>query len=107
MIDAEHKWNRSLKPLITGFLLSLILILSAYWLTTSHLLSGLSMMAAILTLACIQALIQCLYFLNLGAESHPRWSLITFVFTVIVLIIVIGGSLWIMYNLDYNMMPPM
>jgi heme/copper-type cytochrome/quinol oxidase subunit 4 len=30
-----------------------------------------------------------------------------FLFMLIVLVIVVGGSLWIMHNLDYNMMPSM
>ena len=107
MIDTKHKWNTSAKPLILGFILSLLLILIAYFLTTHKTFSGISLMSVILALGTIQALIQCIFFLHINTESTPRWSLITLIFTIIVLIIVVGGSLWIMYNLDYNMMPGM
>lgn len=107
MIDIKHKWNTRITPLIIGFILSLILITLAYFLTTHKTFSGISLMTLILTLGTLQALIQCVFFLHISAESHPRWSLITLIFTIIVMIIVVGGSLWIMYNLDYNMMPGM
>ena len=38
-------------------------------------------------------------------ESKPHWQTITFCFMLLVVFLVIGGSLWIMNNLDYNMMP--
>ncbi len=107
MIDVKHKWNTSLKPLIIGFVISLFLIFLAYFMTTHQSLSGISLMSAILVLGILQALIQCIFFLHISAEPTPRWSLITLIFTIIVLIIIVGGSLWIMYNLDYNMMPGM
>ena len=107
MIDAEHKWNKSFTPLVIGFLLSLILTFLAYEMTDHHIFSGLSLLLIILGLASAQAIAQCIFFLHIGAESHPQWSLISLIFTIIVLIIIVGGSLWIMYNLDYNMMPGM
>ncbi len=107
MIDMQYKWNKSIKPLVIGFALSLFLTLLAYFIAKDHLSSGLSLVYVILGLATLQALLQCIFFLHINAESHPRWSLISLIFTVIVLIIIVGGSLWIMYNLDYNMMPTM
>jgi cytochrome o ubiquinol oxidase operon protein cyoD len=107
MIDAQHKWNTSFKPLIIGFFLSLLLTGLAYFVTIHPTLSGISLMSVILALGTLQALIQCICFLHISAEPHPRWSLISLIFTIIVLIIVVGGSLWIMYSLDYNMMPGM
>ncbi|MFS8564395.1 MAG: cytochrome o ubiquinol oxidase subunit IV [Rhabdochlamydiaceae bacterium] len=107
MIDLQYKWNKSSKPLVIGFVLSLILTLLAYLITKNHLSSGLPLVYLILGLATLQALLQCIFFLHINAESHPRWSLISLIFTAIVLVIIVGGSLWIMYSLDYNMMPNM
>jgi cytochrome o ubiquinol oxidase operon protein cyoD len=100
MLDANHERNLNVKLLVLGFLLSVILTLLAYSVAVRHLFSG----WVIIALGSLQALVQLLFFLHLGIESKPRWSLIMFLFMVLVVIIVIGGSLWIMYNLNYHMM---
>src|SRR3546814_1615888 len=41
----------------------------------------------------------------MGKGSDSRWNLIMFLFMVLVVFIVVVGSLWIMANLNYNMMP--
>lgn len=106
MIDAKHGWNRSFKPLIWGFFLSLMLILISYFATTStSFLKGRGVISIIIGCALFQALVQLLFFLHLGIESKPRWNLMTFLFLLLVIVVLVGGSLWIMHNLDYNMMP--
>jgi len=46
--------------------------------------------------------VQMVFFLHIGRGS--RWKLLTFIFTIIVVGIVVIGSIWIMHNLNYNMM---
>jgi cytochrome o ubiquinol oxidase subunit IV len=107
MIEREHGWNVSYKPPIIGFILSLLLIAAVYRFVTRHHLSGWSLTFAVFGFGLIQAIIQLVFFLHLGLESKPHWSSISFLFMVLVIVIVIGGSLWIMQNLNYNVMPPM
>lgn len=89
-----------------GFVLSCLLAILAYYITTQHLLSGPALIAAICGLGTIQAMAQFVFFLHLTKETKPRWNLILFLFMVFVVAIVVIGSLWIMYNLDYRMMTP-
>jgi cytochrome o ubiquinol oxidase operon protein cyoD len=103
MIDTHHGWNASFKPLVLGFVLSLILIAATYLIVVNHHLSGHMLMLAVAGLAVAQTLIQLIFFLHLGLESKPHWNTITFLFVTLVIIIVIGGSLWIMHNLNYNL----
>ena len=107
MIDPHHGWNVSYKPQFVGFTFSLILMLSAYRIVTYYHLTNHWLVFTIFALALIQAVIQLIFFLHLGLESKPRWNLITFLFMVLVIVVIIGGSLWIMANLDYNLMPKM
>ena len=51
--------------------------------------------------ALAQLIVQIFFFLHLTAK---RWNLIIFLFTIFVVTIVVGGSLWIMYNLNNNTM---
>ena len=104
MISAHHPWNKKLTPLVTGFILSLFLTFAGYFFATQRPFSPLILTVLILGLAFLQALSQILYFFQVSAEASPRWGLITLLFTVLVLLIVVLGSLWIMANLNYNMM---
>lgn len=94
-----------------GYVLSLVLTLVAFLLVGKHINSdeaGQStgvLMLWISALAIAQLLIQLLFFLHLHQEKKPRWNLMAFQFMVLVVVIIVGGSLWIMHNLDYNMMP--
>ena len=107
MIDPHHGWNVSLKPQFIGFVLSFLLIIGAYRIVTSHHLSNGLLSLTIVSAAIAQALIQLVFFLHLGLESKPRWNIITFLFTLLVIVLIIGGSLWIMNNINYNLMPTM
>ena len=105
MIDAHHGWNKTYKPQIYGFLLSIILTLATYFIVVDHYLSGASLLVAIFGFSCLQAIVQLIFFFHIGLESKPRWNLIILLFLVLVIVVVIGGSMWIMYNLNYHMMP--
>ena len=107
MIDLYHKWSRSFRSPIIGFFLSVLLTLVAYFIIVQHWFNGWMLTIVILGLGGIQALIQLVFFLHLGIEDKPRWNLLMFLFMVLITVVVIGGSLWIMYNLNYNMMPTM
>jgi cytochrome o ubiquinol oxidase operon protein cyoD len=94
----------SYKPLIWGLILSLILTLAAYLLAIE---GKTTLIGAILGLGFIQALIQLVCFLHVGIESKPHWNLFLFLFMAFIAFIIVGGSIWIMSNLDYNVMPAM
>ena len=107
MIDLQHKWNTNIKPLVIGFLLSLFLIGLAYFISTYHIQKGLTLILSVMGLAILQGLCQLIFFFHIGVESSPKWGLISLVLTSVILIIIVGGSLWVMYDLDYMMMPNM
>lgn len=89
---------------ITGFVLSVLLTLAAYVSITNHSLGNLTI-AMIVGLAIAQLLVQLVFFMHLGRGRSARMNLVVFGFMLIVIGIVVIGSLWIMHNLDYNMMP--
>ncbi|MBI5273965.1 MAG: cytochrome C oxidase subunit IV family protein [Chlamydiales bacterium] len=107
MDDIEHKWNTSLKPLMIGFFSSIILILAAYFIAKSQLLTGFTLTFTIVGIGAIQVLFQLIFFLHLGIESKPRWNLLIFLFMLLIIAVLVGGSLWIMYSLNYTLMPTM
>ncbi len=96
----------SFRSYLVGFLLSIVLTLAAYFLVVEHFVSGWALDLSVACLAIAQALVQLILFLHLMRESKPRWNLMVFLFTVLIVFIVVFGSLWIMNNLNYNLMPP-
>jgi cytochrome o ubiquinol oxidase operon protein cyoD len=94
----------SVRSYTTGFALSVVFTLLAYWLVVERVWEGGVLVAALAVLAIAQLWVQLVFFLHLSRESKPRWNLVVFSFAVLVVLIVVGGSLWIMNNLDYHMM---
>ena|SRR5690348_12300616 len=90
---------------VVGFVLSLILTLSVYFAVTNKFLTGNAIVIFALIFAIIQLIVQLYFFLHLGRESKPKWNLIFFLSTLSIVILVIGASIWIMANLNYNMSP--
>ena len=88
--------GRTKKKYLIGFLFALVLSLAAFFAPHSNVL---------IALFCIaQAAVVLLYFLNLSHETKPRWNLITLLFMFMVCVLIVFGSIWIMYNLNYNLM---
>jgi cytochrome o ubiquinol oxidase subunit IV len=55
--------------------------------------------------AILQFLVQVVCFLRLNVKTlQGSINVYAFVFSIIVLAVIIGGSLWIMWHLNYNMM---
>lgn len=107
MFDIEHRWSRSFKPLITGWILSIVLTLGAFFFVQASLLDKQVLLFAVFGLATLQIAIQLLCFLQLGIEKKPRWNLYLFLFGLLLMLFVVICSIWIMENLDYRMMPEM
>ncbi|MDO8953889.1 MAG: cytochrome o ubiquinol oxidase subunit IV [Gammaproteobacteria bacterium] len=94
-----------LKSYTIGFVLSVILAIAAFTVVGKQIFSGEGLYFAIAILAISQLLVQVVYFLRLNTNTEDdRWNLICFVFSLIIIGIVVTGSLWIMYNLNYFMM---
>lgn len=98
----EQKTSNGMMQYCVGFGLAVVLTLIAYLLVVNHWLSGVALLGTIIGLAVVQLLVQLVFFLHLGKKGS-RWNLTAFFFMLIILFIVVGGSLWIMYNLNYNM----
>ena len=53
----------------------------------------------------VQILVHVVYFLHLDTRSEGGWNMLSFVFTIVLVVIVLGASIWVMYNENANMMP--
>lgn len=105
MIDSHHGWNTSVKPVVIGFVLSAFCTIGAYLIVAEQMYRPWIYLVIVAGLGFVQTLFHMIFFFHLGVEQKPRWNLVMFLFMVLVVVIVVGGSLWIMNNLNEYMMP--
>lgn len=98
-------YHRSLIAYAIGFVGSIILTVTAYILVANEILSGWTTAIVIASLAIVQCIVQIVFFLHLGQETRPRWRLFTMLAMLAIFIVVVFGSIWVMYDLNDRMMP--
>ena len=59
----------------------------------------------IFALALVQIVVHVVCFLHLDTRSEGGWTLLAFLFTAVIVVLTIGGSIWVMFHLNSNMMP--
>lgn len=97
----------SVKSYLIGFVLSVVLTAIPFGLIMGHVLPAATAIPVIMVLGLVQILVHLVFFLHMNASSAQIWNNAAFVFTLIIVGILIAGSLWIMYHLNMNMMPGM
>lgn len=103
----EHG-HGSLKDYLIGFALSVVLTAVPFALVMTGALASTGWtVAVIVACAIVQILVHSVYFLHLNTSGEGGWTLLAYVFTAVIVVITIAGSLWIMYHLNTNMMPGM
>lgn len=105
--EIKKEWHGSMKAYVIGFTSSLLLTGISFFLVIAQVLSGQTLVYALIALAITQAIIQLIFFLHVGQEAAPRWETLVFCFMVLVLLIIAFGSLWIMNDLDKRVMSNM
>jgi cytochrome o ubiquinol oxidase operon protein cyoD len=101
----EQDGEASYASYVVGFVLSALLTICSYLIVTRGILRGRVALFAIASFAFLQFVVQLLCFLHLGRETKPRWKLAVFWFMILTVFIVVAGSIWIMYHLNYHTMP--
>jgi len=102
----DHVHQGSLRGYLTGFVLAAILTIIPFWLVMGHVLDSRWLtISIVLALAVVQILVHIVYFLHLDVHSEGGWNMMAFIFTVVLVVIVLGASIWVMYNENVNMMP--
>ncbi|ASV32835.1 cytochrome o ubiquinol oxidase subunit IV [Candidatus Hamiltonella defensa] len=94
----------SLKSYVVGFILSIMLTVIPFMMVMNQSASRTVILATVIATAVVQIIVHLVYFLHMNGASEERWNLVAFIFTVIIIAIVLVGSLWIMHHLNINMM---
>lgn len=95
----------TLKSYSLGLAGCALLTLAAYFIASGHLFSKMRLDLTVAALAAVQGSLFLVFYFELGKENKPHWNLTVFLFMILVTALVVVGSLWIMYHLNYNLMP--
>ncbi|MBC7701326.1 cytochrome o ubiquinol oxidase subunit IV [Aquabacterium sp.] len=96
----------SLKEYTIGFVLSVILTAIPFWLVMGKVFDKSSTTAlVVLGFAAVQIVVHMIYFLHMNTRSEGGWSMLALIFTIVLVVITLSGSLWVMFHMNANMMP--
>lgn len=90
---------------VIGFALSVVLTAIPFWLVMAKVLPSSLTAPIILAFAGVQMIVHMIFFLHMNAKVEGGWSLLALLFTGALVVILLSGSIWVMYNMNANMMP--
>jgi cytochrome o ubiquinol oxidase subunit IV len=105
----EHVGGGSIALRVVGYLtglgLAILLTATSFFVAGTDLVWQPSIPVALVVLAIAQMGVHLVFFLHITTGADNTNNVLALAFGVLIVILVMGGSLWIMANLNHNMMP--
>ena len=92
------------QPYLKGFVLALLLTGVPFGLVVANLLPPFTTLVVIAVLAVVQVMVHLRYFLHIDLKETPRENLLALAFAAVLIFLMVGGTLWIMLDLNARMM---
>ncbi|MDB6103873.1 MAG: cyoD [Gammaproteobacteria bacterium] len=96
---------RGLRSYLVGLGLATLMTIASFWAAQTHVIYGPGVPVAIVVLAVAQMGIHLVFFLHITTAPDNTNNVLALAFGILIACLVIFGSLWIMANLNHNMMP--
>ena len=90
---------------LIGLALAAALTAASFYLAGSGLIYGPAIPAALVALAVAQMGVHLVFFLHISSSPDNTNNILALAFGILIVSLVVAGSLWIMANLDANMLP--
>lgn len=101
--DAGHG---TLRDYVIGFLASVVLTVIPFWLVMADPIGNATVTALlVMEFGVLQILVHMFYFLHMNTTSQHGWIMMSAIFTGVIVLITLIGSMWVMYHLNAHMMP--
>ncbi|MDB6086907.1 MAG: cyoD [Gammaproteobacteria bacterium] len=101
----ETTASGSIATYTAGLLFALLLTAASFIVSQTHLLWAPGVPTGLAVLAIAQMGVHLVFFLHIGTGRDNTNNVLALAFGVLIVTLVVSGSLWIMANLDTNMMP--
>ena len=89
----------------TGFGLAVLLTIASFVVSQTNLLWAPGVAVGLVVLAFAQIGVHLVFFLHIGTGPDHTNNILALAFGLLIAFLVIGGSCWIIANLNANMMP--
>jgi len=93
-----------LRSYLTGFALAVPLTVIPFALAATGYFPNAVTLRVIAIAAIAQVLVHLRYFLHLSFSPKNTWFLIAVAFTAVILLIMVGGTIWILFELNRHML---
>ena len=90
---------------LVGLALAIVLTATSFFIVGTYLVWQPSIPVAIIVLAIAQMGVHLVFFLHITTGPDNTNNVLALAFGLLIIFLVIGGSLWIMANLNHNMLP--
>jgi cytochrome o ubiquinol oxidase subunit IV len=90
---------------VAGLALATLLTATSFYVAGTNLVWEPSIPVALVVLAIGQMGVHLVFFLHITTGPDNTNNVMALAFGVLIVLLLIGGSLWIMANLNHNMMP--
>jgi cytochrome o ubiquinol oxidase subunit IV len=101
----HHEEGASYLSYTVGLLFAIALTIASFVVSQTHLLWEPGIPVGLIVLAIAQIGVHLVFFLQLGSGPDNTNNILALAFGVLIVFLVIAGSLWIIANLNANMMP--
>jgi cytochrome o ubiquinol oxidase operon protein cyoD len=90
---------------LAGLAFAILLTATSFYVAGTDLVWQPSIPVALVVLAIAQMGVHLVFFLHITSGPDNTNNVLALAFGVLIVILLLGGSLWIMANLNHNMMP--
>ncbi len=101
----EHEPTAGYVSYTVGLGLAILATIASFVVSQTNLLWAPGIPVGLLVLAIAQIGVHLVFFLHLGSGSESTNNILALAFGVLVVFLIIGGSIWIIANLNDNLMP--
>jgi cytochrome o ubiquinol oxidase subunit IV len=105
MDAADHSVREGVQGYLIGFVLAALLTLASFAILRTGLIWGPAIPMALVVLAVAQIGVHLVFFLHLTTAPDNTNNVLALAFGVLIVVMIIGGSIWIMDHLNARMMP--
>ena len=103
--DEQHSVGSRVLGYVVGLVLALLLTATSFFIAGTDLVWQPSIPVALIVLAIAQMGVHLVFFLHITTGPDNTNNVLALAFGLLVVFLVIGGTIWIMANLNANMMP--
>lgn len=100
-----HEPAEAVGSYLIGLALAALLTIVSFFISGTTLVWGPSIPVALIVLAIAQMGVHLVFFLNITTGPDNVNNVMALAFGVLIVLVLLAGSLWIMANLNHNMVP--